>query len=442
MRTPASPPDIDRVLTATDPTTFLRAVELGRLEEGYPHWDKLRRRPAPEGLTAELWWAGVKLSRVMRQLPLRATDGFPFVFSLPPLLDKALHEVSIHTAGDIGVSATVLNDESRNRYLLSSLREEAISSSLLEGAATTRQLANEMLRSSRPPRTKGERMVSNNYAAMQWIKRHKDEAVTPERVQEVHAILTEGTLDDPADEGRIQTPEDVRVYVEGPDRDVVHQPPPAKDLPGRLDALCRFANGGEEGDQWIHPLVRAIITHFMVGYDHYFVDGNGRTARALFYWVALREGHWLIEYLTLSRFLVEAPAQYARAYLYTETDGGDVTYFLIHQLEVLQKCLSALSDYVQARQKEALSARQLTAGLGLNHRQLAVVYKAAEDPGTRVTAQSHAQSHAVTLQTARSDLAGLEELGLLHSERRGRRVEWIPAAKIVDRLGKLNGAEL
>jgi Fic family protein len=63
---------------------------------------------------------------------------------------------------------------------------------------------------------------------------------------------------------------------------VFHTPPPAAELPARLEAMCDFANS-KTPDTFIHPVVRGIFLHFWLAYDHPFVDGNGRTARALFY---------------------------------------------------------------------------------------------------------------------------------------------------------------
>ena len=176
----------------------------------------------------------------------------------------------------------------------------------------------------------------------------------------------------------------------------------------------------------MHPVLRAIITHFMMGYDHYFVDGNGRTARALFYWVALKNGLWLLEFVAISRILRDAPAQYARAYLYTETDDGDATYFVVHQLGVIQRSIDDLHAYLERKTREIQQARELAEGLNLNHRQLAVIEGCLKDAGLRITARSHATSHAVTLATSRSDLRRLASLGLLVSSLEGRSEVWRP----------------
>ncbi|HEY5741239.1 MAG TPA: Fic family protein, partial [Terrimicrobiaceae bacterium] len=62
---------------------------------------------------------------------------------------------------------------------------------------------------------------------------------------------------------------------------VYHDPPPPEELETRMVAMCAFANGETPGF-FVHPAVRAIILRFWLTYDHPFVYGNGRTARALF----------------------------------------------------------------------------------------------------------------------------------------------------------------
>ena len=86
-----------------------------------------------------------------------------------------------------------------------------------------------------------------------------------------------------------------------------------------------------------HHHIRAIILHFWLAYGHPFVDGNGRTARALFYWAMLHEGYWLFEFISISNILRKAPAQYGLSFLYSETDDNDLTYFIVAQTKVIRR---------------------------------------------------------------------------------------------------------
>lgn len=97
--------------------------------------------------------------------------------------------------------------------------------------------------------------------------------------------------------------------------------------------------------------MKAIILHFMLGYEHPFRDGNGRTARALFYWFMLKSGYWPFEYISISTLLKEAPMQYGRSYVYTETDAFDLTYFVIYQLRVIERAMQAFMTYFEAKGK-------------------------------------------------------------------------------------------
>jgi Fic family protein len=260
---------------------------------------------------------------------------------------------------------------------------------------------------------------------MEHIRELRKRPLTPETVLELHREVSEDTLDDPEAAGRYRLPgEDIKV-VDAQHSTVLHEPPDAAELPERMRRLCEFANRPEDSEPFIHPVVRAILLHLTLGYDHPFVDGNGRTARALFYWSLARSGYWLMEYVSISRLLKNAPAQYARAFLYTETDDNDATYFLLHQLDVIEHSIQALYDYLARKRKETESAearlRQASRFSDrLNHRQIALLGHALRHEGHGYTVASHQRSHRVTPQTARTDLLGLAELGLLEKAKRGR----------------------
>ncbi len=422
MRIPATPPDWLQILAQMSEAEMTSAVRAVQEMEEYPHWDELRLMDPPEGASAEQVWATLKLRRRARDLPLRDSSGQPFTYSLADEGLEIANEIAMSTGGRLGASEVIVSSSDRDRYLLSSLREEAISSSQLEGAATTRDVAKKMLLEQRRPRTIGEQMITNNFEAMEWIRERQTAEITPDGIRNLHAILTHNTIDS-HNVGRVQRPTEPRVGVFA-GGEQIHTPPPAHTLPERLNQLCAFANQETNPAGWLHPLWRAILLHFMAGYDHYFVDGNGRLARALFYWQCLREGFWLMEYVSISRVLREAPGSYARAYLATETDEGDTTYFLLHQLRTIRRALDELDAYLARKKRESTQIASSMGQYDLNHRQTAVVQALMKDPNLQLTAKSHANSHGVSLQTARADLRHLTSLGLLSVSRQGRREVW------------------
>ena len=429
MKLPLSPPPFERLLPELlrrKPDQALRSA--GPLVGGrYLHWDELRHRTPPEGLSHEDWWAGIKLARtgLLKALPFHDKQAAPMLFGMPDPVLQALHNIDRRAAGSLGMEVPIVSGEDRDRYLVSSLIEEAITSSQLEGAATTREEAKAMLRSGRKPRDRSERMILNNFRAMELIRELRTEAFTPARILELHRIVTADTLDEPDAAGRLRGDRERVQVVDAQHVNVLHDPPAAASLPERLERLCEFANRADDAAPFVHPVIRAILLHFMLGYDHPFVDGNGRTARALFYWSLARSGYWLLEYVSISRLLKQAPAQYSRAYLHTETDANDTTYFLIHQLGVIEQAIAALYDYLNRKASEQRDAENLlrhAPGLSgdLNHRQVALLSHALRHPGQDYTVESHRRSHRITTQTARTDLQRLTGLGLLEQRKRGR----------------------
>ena len=213
---------------------------------------------------------------------------------------------------------------------------------------------------------------------------------------------------------------------------VFHVPPAAAELPARLVAMCDFANA-RTPDYFIHPVVRAVILHFWLAYDHPFVDGNGRTARALFYWQMLNSGYWLFEFVSISQIIKKSPVAYGTAYLHTETDDNDLTYFLIHQADVVRKALLELHAYVARKSKEMTV---LHAVPDLNHRQIALLTHALRHPNARYDIATHEMSHGVVYQTARVDLLSLAAKGLLEQRKSGRSLVFISPVDLEERLRK------
>ncbi len=404
----------------------------------YLPWDKVRYSKPPDGLTHEEWWVALKVARtgMQREVPLRDKENAKFTYALPDEALKLLHEIDRYASGQIQLSEAVTNPATRDRYIVNSLIEEAITSSQLEGASTTRQVAKEMIRSGRAPRDKSEKMIINNYAAMLLARDSQHMKLTPELVLELHRIATEGTLENPEAAGRLQRSNDARVGVYDSEGTLLHSPPPVEELEEQLARMCSFANGEIGEGVYIHPVARAIILHFWLAYDHPFEDGNGRTARAIFYWSMLSQGYWLTEFLSISRILKKAPSQYGQSFLYTETDDNDLTYFLLYQLNVVSRSIVDLQEYLRQKMAELREVRLLTnrSIAEFNQRQLALLTQAMENKGSLFTISSHSRSHRISLETSRKDLQDLEERGLLEREKQGRKFVYIPAADIPARL--------
>lgn len=451
MKIPENSPDVWELLNEVGPGPLLRKILNGDPVDDkgrYLHWDEVRRRTPPAGLTIKQWWASMWLSRhaVSVQLPLTDTKGKPFRFSNVGLVQASAHRID-QQLGDHLLIDKRRSGEGLGGHRVASLIEEAITSSQLEGAVTTRPVAKEMLRTGRRPRDNSERMILNNYLAMQEAMEMAEDAghLTIDGICSLHRVLTSGTLDDEQDAGRLQRPIDTRVAIyHVPDDQVLHTPPDAVQLPNRMKLLCQFANGSwvPTDGTFIHPLARAIILHFWLAYDHPFADGNGRTARALFYWSILRSKYGLAPYTSISSILRKASAQYAQSFLRVYSDDNDLTYFIVYQLSILERAIKALKEYIKRKHVEMSYLYHILSRCPqFNHRQQDAIAQAVRDPKA-VTISAHSRYHRVSIQSARVDLLGLEELGLFTKTKSGRKLLFEPVHDLQKRISQLSSVPI
>ena len=438
IRPPAPSPSFTRLFQEADRSGRLETIIRMALDPTpggrYHPWDSLRRRTPPEGMSTEEWWLSVKIARqpLLRTIPLYDLHGRPLKYAMPDPVTEYLQLIDRDASGQILLSEEALSPGHRDRYIVSSLMEEAAMSSLLEGAATTRREAREMLRTARPATTQGERMVRNNFRAMQRVKELVSEELSPDLIHELHSILAQDTMER-GKSGVYRGPDSEDRFGVWSGDQRLYRPPPHDAIPEMIEQVCRFTN--EDEGPFIHPVIKAIALHFWIGFVHPYEDGNGRTARALFYWFLLRSRYWLFEYISISGVLKEAYAKYARAYLYTESDDLDLTYFLIFHLKVISRALNNVQGYINRKTREIRETRALLhPSSGLNHRQIALLRRALQHPDTVFTYGSHQMSHNVVYQTARTDLLDLHQRGLLIGDTKSRKHTFRPPADLAERV--------
>lgn len=385
---------------------------VAHINEEYLYWDKAKYK-VPNTLkgllSAEELWQLVKRERRSGQKMITFAHE-RFFFTTTDNLFRQLHEFDLHLGGSLG-GREIIGDTDKHKYLIGSIMEESIASSQIEGAVTSRVVAKDMLRKNRPPRNVSEQMIVNNYLTIRWILEIKDQPLTEEALLNLHRLMTANTMDKREEAGQLRQHDDIHV-VDAIDGDIIHTPPTYTLMPDFVTDLCRFFND-ETPTFFLHPVVKASIIHFLIGYFHPFTDGNGRTARALFYWYLLRKGYWLTEYLSISRVIMQSRTQYYRAFQYTESDDNDLTYFVLYQVKALRKAYDELKKYIERKvdeKRQVINWQQLD---GLSPRQAEILTWLQRQPDATLSVKEVETKLGISNQTARTDLLDLVRKGYL-----------------------------
>ncbi|AXT52340.1 Fic family protein [Aquimarina sp. BL5] len=378
-----------------------------KIENEYLYWDKVK-------YLKENKWNGVKLWEITKykrvlQSSISWISRIQYSYNVTTNLQQKLHYLD-HNFGAGLQKEQLLSELDKQQYLNNALMEESIFSSMIEGATTTRVKAKDMLRKNKSPKNKSEQMILNNYETIQYISDHKTDDISVQKLYEIHHLVTKNTLEEQK-VGVFRNNNEIHVMNEITG-EIVHTPPDFKLLTRLMESFCDFFNNNPK-DSFIHPIVKASILHFFIGYIHPFVDGNGRTARAIFYWYLLKEGYWLVEYLSISRVIMKTKVQYEKAYIYTEIDDMDVTYFIHYQIKVLTQAFEDLKKYVSKKKKEEDKLSIFYRESNINERQAQLLFWIKENENRYFSVKEIENIFSITNQTARTDLENLVEKQIL-----------------------------
>jgi Fic family protein len=387
------------------------------------YWDKVKYKQLPEGLTKEEAWAAIKFVRNLQSQETSIKDSISnkrFTWYKPDYVDKLTHELDMDMGGSLHVGTSEIDPKQRNTFISRGVIEEAIASSQLEGAHTTRKAAKKMILENRKPHNESERMILNNYKAMLLIEEeYKHKKLDFDLLLELHEKVTEGTIES-GELGRFREDGDDIVVKDKIEGIIYHIPPINEFLKKEIKNFIDFAND-EDQDGFIHPVIKAIFIHFWFAYLHPFTDGNGRMARLLFYWYLLKKNYWAFSYLPISSVIKKSPEQYGMAYVYSEQDDLDLTYFLNYNLKKIKSARAEFKKYVEEKKEEnKIMSKLAHNAYSFNPRQIQVLQFFHENPTEFTTMTMHMNSQQISKKTAISDLKNLLKKGFLIEKLQGR----------------------
>ena len=403
-------------------------------EPRYLYWDRLQYKLALEGFKPEELWFLVRQFRNVTSVstPIKSETSDHFRWVRLSYNDEFLHKIDKHSGGDLFPKIDISDRFDMNVFISIGIIEEAIASSQLEGAHTTREAAREMLLQNREPKNKSEHMILNNYKTiMQIDEEYKKSKLSLDLLFELHTSLTKNTVDRD-EQNRLRNDND-RIIVQGQLQNkiyVTHIPPKHEFIKSELFRLIEYANDQDE-TRFIHPIIKAIFIHFWIGYLHPFTDGNGRLARALFYWYLLNKGYWTFMYLPISTVIKKAPNQYAMAYIYAEQDNYDITYFYDFHMHKIIQSIDDLKNYIARKLGENRAIdKALSKDIAMNDRQKQTIHYLLADHSGSVTTTSHKAVNSISRQTAAKDLKALEDMGFLEAKREGKYIRYFGTDKL------------
>ncbi|AMH94234.1 Fic family protein [methanogenic archaeon ISO4-H5] len=420
MKIPEKCPDLNSVLSSEPIRTSADTLRYAKeYNEKYLHWDDLKYRDFGDSSRMEVWRM-MKVMRIMayRSVKLRHLELFYSLFD--DYTQRTLHEIDSRIASGF-LNSNGIDDKRRIMLSVSSMMEESIASSQLEGASTTTKIAKKLLRSSLPPKDRSQSMILNNYRAMQLIKSRLNEPLSPELIKEIHRTVTDGLMEDPDTSGKFR--EDDSVAVRDAYEDVTYHVPVKHELiADMVESLCGYVNNESE---FVHPIIKGIIIHYTVAYIHPFLDGNGRVSRALFYWYCLKNGYSMVEYLSISKVIKNHRHGYDMAYLLSETDNEDITYFIRYNLKMVSESIDVFDTYLKRKMKEQEETMKDVEDLGLSYRQSQIL-KDMIRGGEPVSQYELSVKYQTTVPTVRRDLIKLIEMGLVKtSGKNGHRMLYV-----------------
>ncbi len=401
--------ETDAIVQAMVNTKVMEYVATCNAE--YISWDELRYKKIPFDLNHEILWAVIKFTR-QQKFQQFEFGNWKFDYLILDKFQRQLYRLDKEAGGGLDLQTQTTPQEKRE-YIISSIMEEAIASSQLEGAVTTRKIAKEMLRKNQKPKTNSEKMILNGYKTIQKILELKNSPLTVQTMLEIHKQITEGTLEDKKFEGAFRDNNEIVVGDPVDASKVYHLPSiDHQKIPETMQKLCDFANNDDK--QFMHPIIKAIILHFLIGYIHPFEDGNGRTARSIFYWYCLSKKYNLFEFMAISKSILQNKTQYGQAYLHTEKDDNDLTYFIKYNLNMIEKALDKMEEYIKRKQKEQTDALHLLTSIkNINHRQAEILKQFYKQPEKQFEVKEIKTTYGIAYDTARTDLQHLETIGVL-----------------------------
>ncbi len=186
--------------------------------------------------------------------------------------------------------------------------------------------------------TRSQKQALSALKAYEWVAQVPgDRPISPELIKTIHRLVVTRCDDDHCEPAALRR--------DG--QNVTFGSPRHRGVPGGrpcAEALERLAKEAGTTFRGHDPLIQAIATHYHFAAMHPFLDGNGRTARALEALMLRRVGLKDVLFVPMSNFYHEAKETYLSKLAETRIRNHDLTPFLIFALNGVEAEVSRLTE--------------------------------------------------------------------------------------------------
>ncbi|MBN1139882.1 MAG: Fic family protein [Anaerolineae bacterium] len=272
------------------------------------------------------------------------------------------------------------------------------------------------------PREKRE--VLNYVEVLDYIDRQyqnrPDKSITEETILELHRLVVHDILPEHESGCYRRVPVVVAVPATG---EVRFRPLSWNEVPALMTDFAAWLNGEAAGA--LMPVLHAGIAHYECVRIHPFVDGNGRTARALATLILYKRGFDTRRFFALEEYYNVDRQSYYEA-LAAADQSGDLTEWLEYFVQGIAVEMVRLEERITTLERiVGQAAVPQTVALDLHPRQIRALEFLSREP--RLTTEIYRQWNRVARATAQRDLADLVARGLLRQRGVGRGTHYVLA---------------
>ena len=241
-------------------------------------------------------------------------------------------------------------------------------------------------------------------------------------IKEINRITLE-KIDD-KEGGKFREIQNYIVKESNGKREIIYTPPPKELVPGMMNDLVEWIKNTVREE--ISPVIIAGATHYEFVSIHPFLDGNGRTARALATLVLYKLGYDTKRLFSLEEYYDRNLANYYSALQSAQknrdTEKEDITLWLEYFACGIADELTRIEKQILNISKDR-ALKDKGGQLELSERQMkAVAYLQKHD---KITNRDYAEKFNISGATAKRDLNELKSMGLLIQKGRGRSVYYV-----------------